>query len=77
MRGYEKIKLESNRKYIKDLLFPEHADGNSRIPNIFPVPTTVINWRTTYDHTVATNGNNVILLDPFSNYPLKYFNPSS
>lgn len=77
MSEYEQIKLEANRKYIKDLVFPEDADNNSRIPNVFPVPTTVINWRTNYEHTVATSGNNVVVLDPFSQFPLKYFNPAT
>lgn len=68
---------EDDFRYIKNLIYPEFADNMCRVPNVFPVPTTVVNWRTNYSHTVAAHGDNVIVLDPFERLPLKYFNPTT
>lgn len=57
--------LTAQQSYIRDILYPELATAKSRVPNIFPVPTTVVNWRMSYTHTSLPFAN-ILCLDPFS-----------
>lgn len=62
--------------YIRNVLYPELADHNCRLPTVFPIPTAVINFKQTFTHT-QVEGNNILVLDPFSKYPIRYYNPTT